>query len=346
MSVEQMVIGFLLIACILSARLLLDLANRVLWLSDILLLAALGVALVLGEELLPFAALLLVQGLSQFLKSHAAIFTSILAVGLLGLILWPPWQVLVIAGLTVLPLYFLLDVFSLLIVNNERLTEKSEENAKLREQMANQRRMGQDMEHAARLEERNRMAARIHDEIGHGVSGSILLLEGAKLTMEKDPEKAKEALETATENLRLAVDDIRAALREERPEKSESSLARIAATLSQFEAEHPNVQTELSTEGDMESIPLLVWVCLQENLKETLTNLLKHSNATRFTVSVSYQNQLVRAAFQDNGEAEDFEPDMGLASIEERCAMCHGRCFFTAGPRGFSTVMTFTRKRE
>ncbi len=219
-------------------------------------------------------------------------------------------------------------------------------NNRLRRQLSDQRKTNQYSERAARLSERNRLAAHIHDQVGHGISGSILLLEGARLSIEKNPEKAGAAIATATDNLRATVDDIRASLRQERAAPGEAGLARIAEMLTVFKTQHPRFYTELTTDGDLMDIPPQVWVCIEENLTDTLTNLLKHSAADSFQVSVVIKNKLVTASFRDNGVVKDFTPGMGLAAMEERCALCRGNCFFSAGQDGFSTVMTFTHMQR
>jgi len=111
---------------------------------------------------------------------------------------------------------------------SERAIEQKANQAEdLRELLDGQRCMAKRMEHVSRLEERNRLAARIHDEIGHGMSGSILLLEGADSVMDADPAKAKETMRRVTETLRESVDEIRKVLREERSEGAEVSLAKL-----------------------------------------------------------------------------------------------------------------------
>ncbi len=345
-SFESLTIGMLALACLLGVRMLLLLAGRAPLLSHALLCAAFAAAAPFGSGMYPFLCVLAVLLSRQLVSGHATLLLSAAATALLGFIVQPASSVVLVTLLCVSPLFFLGYLFERLAAAHGQLARLGEENDRLRAQLAGQRKMTAAMEHAARISERNRLAARVHDEVGHGVSGSILLLEGARLAMDKDPAATKAAMETATENLRAAVDDIRAALRQERAAPAQAGLAKISAQLSQFEAQHPAIQTTLATEGDLDEISPLLWVCVQENLTETLTNLLKHSSARHFSVSITLLNKLVRVSFRDDGAADNFTPGLGLAAMEERCAMCHGNCFFSAGPRGFSTVMTFTHYRH
>jgi signal transduction histidine kinase len=236
-------------------------------------------------------------------------------------------------------------------------------------------------ERVSRLEERNRLSARIHDEIGHGMSGSILLLEGADAIIGKDPEKARETIKYVTEHLRESTDKIRAVLREEYTDSGEVSLARIKSEIAAFESAHRGMSAELAVQGDMDSISRRIWVCIHENMTEAMTNTLKHSAATLFKVKLTNSNKLLYVEFSDNGASgrgaskskdkdkgknKDLESPavasanprsastsdpatspfagnagLGLRNMEERCALCYGRCFFRAEKGGFHVIMTF-----
>lgn len=191
------------------------------------------------------------------------------------------------------------------------------------------------------MEERNRFAARIHDQLGHNISGSIILLEGAALSLEKDPAGARKNIGLATENLRSGVDDIRAALRQERPVRSKLGLHEVKKALEEFEITYGK-KTVLDTKGELEKITMPVWICIQDNLKEALTNMLKHSDGTEFCMQINCLNKAVRVEYADNGRCmEDIAPGMGLGGIEERTAACGGTALFTGGQGGFRIVTVF-----
>jgi signal transduction histidine kinase len=225
-------------------------------------------------------------------------------------------------------------------------------------------------ERVSRLEERNRLSARIHDEIGHGMSGSILLLEGADAIIGKDPEKARETIRYVTEHLRESTDKIRAVLREEYTDNGEVSLARIKSEIAAFESAHSGMSAELAVQGDMDSISRQIWVCIHENMTEAMTNTLKHTAATLFKVKLSNSNKLLYVEFSDDGGAKAWlagngegngkrngkdrnkskskeslagNAGLGLRNMEERCALCYGRCFFRMEDDGFHIIMTFPR---
>ena len=239
----------------------------------------------------------------------------------------------------------------------ERLEQSAEDSKTRAEDMrallGSQRRMVKSSERISRLEERNRLAARIHDEIGHGMSGSVLLLEGAELVMDKEPDRARETVRKVTENLRESVEKIRKVLREERSAGAEVSVARIENELNSFQTDHPKIKATLDIDGDIRGVSGAVLTCVYENMIEALTNTLIHSDATAFRVSMKNSGGLLRVEFSDNGRkigqigetrTGEVLPGIGLQNMEERAAMCYGRCFFRHEPEGFYVVMTFPRR--
>jgi signal transduction histidine kinase len=240
---------------------------------------------------------------------------------------------------------------------SEKSESKSIELERYREVMQSRQRMEKTAEQVFRLTERNRLATRIHDEIGHGMSGSILMLEGATMIMDSDPEKAKHIVRTVTENMRSSVDEIRRVLRDERSENADISLAQIENELNIFESSHPGIGTEFITKGDLSRVPQTIWHCIYENLREALTNTLKHSHAIAFRVEIENINLLLKVVFTDrtSGDLAEIEVNpgrirnelqkgIGLQNIEERCAICYGRSFFEKTPIGFQIKMTFPQK--
>ena len=63
--------------------------------------------------------------------------------------------------------------------------------------------------HTARLEERNEISTRLHDKIGHTISGTLLQLEATKIILDMNPKKAPSMLDICINNLREGMDDIR-----------------------------------------------------------------------------------------------------------------------------------------
>lgn len=224
---------------------------------------------------------------------------------------------------------------------NANLDQKEKISA-LQEKLSAMQTYTRTIQEVTAAEERSRFAARIHDKLGHSISGSIILLEAAALTVETDPQGAKRSMEKVADNLREGVDDIRAALRQERPGLDRLGLQELKRILEEFQVTYGR-QAHLEVSGSTEVIPAPTWICIQENLKEALTNMLKHSSGDRFTMRIQVLQSAVRVEYADNGSCEEPRPGMGLQAIEERTAGCGGRCVFNGGQNGFRIILVFGR---
>jgi signal transduction histidine kinase len=99
----------------------------------------------------------------------------------------------------------------------------------------------------------------------------------------------------------------------------------------------------LKTNGELNNISLDVWTCIHDNLKECLTNVLKHSNASEFNLLIDVFKKIIKVEYKDNGKSsENYEIGLGLEAIEERTLKANGRCYFTKGENGFCVTNIFT----
>lgn len=270
-----------------------------------------------------------------------SILVSAVSVLLLGMITKPPYCT-VAAALVITALF----IFGKAVT--EKLEYCKEVNYALRGELSAQQEKiarlvnySKTLRETTVLEERSRFSTRIHDRLGHGISGSIILLEGVKLNLKTNPEQAEKSLGIAIENLRGSVDSIREALREERPAKNMAGIAQLREMLERFCVAY-GIKTDFSVEGDTEKILPQIWNCLKENLTEALTNTVKHSNADRFMFRIYIYNKIIRVEFSDNGTANGaFSKGMGLDAMEERTAVCGGSCSFSKELTGFKIVNVF-----
>lgn len=335
-------VSALAFACLFLFDHLLTLLDKMPSLRILCELAAIGACFVFGvETYLPVLLMLLYAILSRY--AEGALFWQISAALtiLLTILFPPPKQNLTLLAVLIL-LYCVVHV--LLTRLAHALATCEEQRALVAEQkkkLGDMKSYIKTIREATALEERNRFAARIHDQLGHGISGSILLLEGAKLNLRTHPDVAQSGIETAVENLRRGVDEIRMSLREERPDRHALGLSALQTALEQFRLSY-DIRTQLETNGDLTRIPPPVWICIGENLTEALTNTLKHSNATVFTLRLSVYQKFIRVEYRDNGASEGaFVKGLGTEAIEERTAVCGGKCLFQKGCGGFCVTNLF-----
>jgi len=228
------------------------------------------------------------------------------------------------------------------LLYNEIQEAQKEVIVELNQKILDLRSLTKTVKYTTSIEERNRIAARIHDQVGHGISGSIIMLEASMMIMKDNPEKATKSIEKAISNLRAGVDDIRASLKEERVDHFQLDKNDIIRMLEEFQVTY-NRSAKLVTSGNLDFLTTQIWGCIHDNMKECMTNVLKHSNATEFIVSIEVIKKIIKVDYKDNGTSkEGFEKGTGLESIEDRTLNCKGRCFFNKSEKGFCVTNIFT----
>lgn len=341
-DVVEVMISVLSFACVFVLELLIERLWNKKALLYITISSSIIACLLIGIEILfPLVAVLLLHLLELILSREKYYQISIIFLTLV-FILYPPKMSLIILSVLFILMIFLIRnvIFKLYdyIHKNEMLQE---EIMKLESNINDIKNLMKTLKTAVSLEERNRIAARIHDEIGHGISGSIILLEAAMLQIKDNQTKAMGSVEKAIINLRESVDQIRAALKDERTDRYLIDIHDISAILEQFKVRY-NISTLLKTSGDLSNIAPQLWVCIHDNLKECLTNVLKHSNATEFILNIQVFNKIIKVEYKDNGRTgKGFKKHLGLDAIEERTANAKGRCFITKNENGFCVTNIF-----
>jgi signal transduction histidine kinase len=189
---------------------------------------------------------------------------------------------------------------------------------------------------AAVAEERSRIARELHDIISHTVSVIGLQAGAAERMLDRDPERARQPLESIQERARESVLELRrlfGILREgeERAElEPQPRLAQLGLLLDQVR--DSGLDVELRFEGDVEPLPAGVELSAYRIVQEALTNVLKHAKASRVDVLLRYGDRSLELAVTDDGAGgETNGGGHGLVGMRERAALYGGT--LTAGYR-------------
>jgi signal transduction histidine kinase len=344
-DITSAVISTLSFACVFLLEILLDrvINNK----DNKMIMATISFTMIacfmLGmETYFPLFIVLLIHLLDISIKTKM-FYTILMVAVFLSFFIFTPGKIISI--ITVILFIFLLFsrfVLLKLLAYNSMYMEQKETISELNQKLNDIRGLTKTLKYTVSIEERNRIAARIHDQIGHGISGSIIMLEAAMLIMKDNQEKAVTSIQKAITNLREGVDEIRAALKEERAGRYQLGINDVTAILEEFKVTY-NKSILLRTTGDLDFITLEMWACIHDNLKECLTNVLKHSTATEFILNIEVFKKIIKVEYKDNGKSvENFEKGMGLEAIEERTINAKGRCFFNKSENGFSVTNIFT----
>jgi PAS domain S-box-containing protein len=196
-------------------------------------------------------------------------------------------------------------------------------------------------QHAAVLEERNRMARDIHDTLAQGLTAVIVHLQAAEDATSKGYRKdAVDHLQTARDLARAGLNEARRSVRALRPQAlEETTFWEALQTLIKSAAVGTEVHTEFQLRGRLRELPPVA----QENLlhigQEALTNTLKYAHATRFDTRLNFNAREVRLELQDNGngfKTNDRHTGFGLTGIRERVEQMSGTLTVTSA-RGKGT---------
>ncbi|HEY8348231.1 MAG TPA: histidine kinase, partial [Clostridia bacterium] len=193
------------------------------------------------------------------------------------------------------------------------------------------------LRYLSQIEERNTLAQKIHDEVGHTLAGSIIQLEAVGLIMENDAAKAGEMVRNVTENLKKGMESIRSTLRAIKPASEQLGINRLKLILEEFTLNN-RIETDFSYEGRLEVITHMQWSILTDNMREALTNSLKHSSASAVRVKIEVMNKVIKMEVRDNGRGEAaIKKGMGIAGMEERTGAAGGKLIID-GSDGFSVI--------
>lgn len=191
--------------------------------------------------------------------------------------------------------------------------------------------------HVATLRERNRIAREIHDNVGHMLSRSILQ-SGALLALNKD-EQLKEPLISLKDTLSHAMDSIRESVHDLHDDSIDLKSS-ISALLEDFKDYDTQFDYDMGT-----AIPREIKYCFISIVKESLSNIVKHSNATRILVTVREHPRLYQLMITDNGTGiSTNNPGIGLENMRERVEALRGH-FSVTTENGFRIFISIPREK-
>jgi signal transduction histidine kinase len=190
-------------------------------------------------------------------------------------------------------------------------------------------------------EERLRIARDLHDVVGHSFAAVHVQARAAAALMDTDPAGARQAVAAIEAVSRDALREIRATLstlrggdgdvgREGASPAVASGIARLDELLAPVRAAGLTVHTAI----DLAIVPAPVGTAVYRVVQESLTNLLRHAQATTVAVTVRHDADGVRIEVVDDGSAQPPRAGrldgLGIVGMRERVTALDGR--LEAGP--------------
>lgn len=242
------------------------------------------------------------------------------------------------------------DKLNMLQMEFNDLRDTSSSFSQLMEEKNRSIQKNQDYEiNLATLNERNRISKEIHDNIGHMLSRALLQV-GALLTIEKE-DTVREGLNDLKDSLSSGMDDIRNSIHK-MYDDSIDLYSQTEQLIKHF------TFCPVSFEYDINnSPPLMLKHCLLAIMKEALTNIMKHSDATKASIILREHPAMFQLIIQDNGSVADYNRTainkgievleatggMGLQNISDRVKGFDGNMNITMD-RGFKLFISLPKK--
>ncbi|MEG0613040.1 MAG: histidine kinase [Clostridium sp.] len=164
----------------------------------------------------------------------------------------------------------------------------------------------------ATLNERNRIAREIHDNVGHLLTSSILQI-GATIALTKE-ESTKSLLGNIKNTLNEGMNSIRSSVHNLHEDSIDLHMQLLNLT-KDFTFCEVNLNYEFSSNLDVKVKYSIIAI-----VKEALSNVIKHSNATKLSINLYEHPKLYQVIIMDNGtkKSKSIDNGMGLENIRKR----------------------------
>lgn len=199
----------------------------------------------------------------------------------------------------------------------------------------------------ATLAERARIAREIHDNVGHLLTRSVLQVEALQVVHAND-ERVHAELSAVGATLHEAMDTVRKSVHDLHDDAFDLR-TRLEGVIGACGLS--NVRLVY----DARNVPVPVAYCLVALVREALSNVARHSDATRVDVSLIEYPALYQLIVQDNGAtekpsaaapAEQPARGLGLKSMDERVSALGGRLRAEHQPgKGFRVFATIPKEQ-
>jgi signal transduction histidine kinase len=211
-------------------------------------------------------------------------------------------------------------------VVGDRVRQRQERTSERRARTERERRL-------AVAEERTRIARDLHDSAGHALNVILVQSGAARLLAEKDPVRARAALETVETVARETVDEIDRMVRVLREDGVGTvdppiGLAALGRLVQRYEEAGLDVAT--TVEGESRVLSRAVDQAAYRIAQEALTNAAKHG-ARRADLVVTYGDRALELTVTNPAPEAVVVEGHGIVGMRERAALLGGRTEIRSG---------------
>ncbi|WP_349409843.1 GAF domain-containing sensor histidine kinase [Pseudalkalibacillus sp. SCS-8] len=178
------------------------------------------------------------------------------------------------------------------------------------------------------LEERNRIAREIHDGVAQSLAGAVMKLETADRKFYQKPPEAHRLVTDSLSKLRMSLKEIRESIYALRPYETER-VGLKQAVLKRIDVikKESGLDIQFEERGEPVILSTMVEKVMFDIFQESVQNIIKHAQASKIDVLLSYQKEHVLLKVSDDGigfslldamiKAKN-QPHFGILSMNEQ----------------------------
>lgn len=172
---------------------------------------------------------------------------------------------------------------------------------------------------AAQEGERRRIARELHDEIGQSLTAVLL---GLKRVVDRAPAELAEDLHDVTETVRSSLDEVRLIARRLRPDVLEelglpSALSALVSDFSQLS----DIAVDRTSPTELPTLTPDIELVLYRITQESLTNVARHSGASRVELGLTCSPNALHLRVRDDGRGGVHAEGAGIRGMRERARL-------------------------
>ena len=205
------------------------------------------------------------------------------------------------------------------------------------EMMQQTRELAATNERLALEKERNRIAQQVHDTAGHTLTMIQSYMKLASVSAKKqETEKVEEYLWQAKTLSSEGIRELRQSINQLR---KEASYELVTQGIVQLADQVKEIPVEVTIQGEDSEQYSHLYRVLYDSARESVTNALKYSGATKMEIIIRFQTDQVELIICDDGNGcEKLQENNGIRGIRERVENAGGTVrFLTAKGEGFLT---------
>lgn len=229
--------------------------------------------------------------------------------------------------------FFMINILILIVASfaQQNKQERDKKDVLYRELLDAHRKLKEYTDELNRLsviEEKNKIARDIHDNLGHNMTALIMQLQMAEHYMKTGSGKSQEMLQDSIQTARDSLTSIREVVETLRGKETVISTEKAVRTLVDEFSQKTGAEINLNINGAVIN-DVKAGTALYHILQESLTNSVRHGSASKIDVELDYSGNSVSFSIKDNGiGSKSIKEGFGMKGIRERVYAFNGKVEF------------------